>query len=329
MIYRKLGLTDWDVSVLSFGLWQIGDSEYWGESDTGAQAIRAAIDAGVNLFDTAESYGQGESERAFGEVIGPVRDSILIATKISPDHCGQDNVRKACESSLARLNTDRIDLYQIHWPNHDVAFSETFAELIKLKEEGKIRAIGVSNFGIGDLEDWNSVGETASNQMCYNPLFRAIEDDILPACKRRGIGVLTYSPLMQGILSGRWTTIDEIPPQRRRTRHFSGKRDGVRHGEPGHEELMMTAVQNLKSLSEESDIAMSEMTTAWILAHPGVTSVIIGSSKPDQVGRSLQAAAIELPDEVVAKIDEITRPLKDAMGSNLDMWLNQERSRIR
>lgn len=315
--------------MLSFGLWQIGDSEYWGESDTGAQAVRAAIDAGVNLFDTAESYGGGESERAFGELIGTDRDSILIATKISPGHCASNDVRKACEASLARLNTDRIDLYQIHWPNHDVAFSETYAELNKLKEEGKIRALGVSNFGIGDLGDWNSAGETASNQMCYNPLFRAIEVDVLPACKRQGIGILTYSPLMQGILSGRWTTVEEIPPQRRRTRHFSGEREGVRHGEPGHEELMMTAVQNLKSLSEETKIAMSDMATAWIIAQPGVTSVIIGSSKPDQVRRSVQAAAIELSDEAVAKIDEITRPLKEEMGSNLDMWLNTERSRIR
>ena len=110
MIYRKLGQSGFDVSALPFGLWQIGDSEYWGENDTGAQAIHAAIDGGVNLFDTAEVYGDGDSERVFGKWIGPNRDSVLIATKVSMSHCGVNDVRKACEGSLTRLNTDRIDL---------------------------------------------------------------------------------------------------------------------------------------------------------------------------------------------------------------------------
>jgi len=329
MIYRKLGRTDINVSALSFGLWQLGDSKYWGERMTGAAAIRAAVDAGVNLFDTAESYGDGESERNFGKIIGADRDKILIATKIAPDHCGQGDVRRTCEASLARLNTDRIDLYQIHWPNHDVAFSETYAELGKLKDEGKIRAIGVSNFGIRDLEDWLSEGEAVSNQLSYNLLFRGIEKDVLPACKRHDVGVLTYSPLMQGILTGRWNTADEIPAPRRRTRHFSGNRESVKHGEQGHEEVTMTTITGLKSLSEESQIPMSDMATAWILAQPGITSVVIGSTDPEQVCRSVHAATVELPDDIKAKISEITRPLMEALGPNLDMWANQENSRIR
>ncbi len=329
MIYRKLGQSGFDVSSLSFGLWQIGDSEYWGENDTGAQAIHAAIDGGVNLFDTAEVYGDGDSERVFGKWIGPNRDSVLIATKVSMSHCGVNDVRKACEGSLTRLNTDRIDLYQVHWPNHDIPFSETYAELTALRDEGKIRAIGVSNFGVADLGDWLSVGEAASNQMCYNPLFRAIEIDVLPQCKKHDVGVLTYSPLMQGILSGRYSSVEEIPPVRRRTRHFSSNHELVRHGEPGHEELTINTLRDLKELSDGAGIQLPDMTTAWILAQPGVASVIIGSSKPDQVRRSMEASRLKLPGDITERFNEITRPLKEALGPVPDMWVGGENARIR
>ena len=140
MRYRRLGTSGLEVSVIAFGAWQIGDSRYWGaaEDADGIRAVHAAIDAGVNLFDTAESYGQGESERALGKALGARRGQVFVATKVSAEHCRPGGFRKACEGSLERLGTDHIDLYQIHWPFHDVPFAQAWEELEALRSEEEI-----------------------------------------------------------------------------------------------------------------------------------------------------------------------------------------------
>ncbi len=331
MEYRRLGATDLKVSVLTLGVWQLGDSEYWGpvEAKEAEATVRAAIDSGVNLFDTAEWYGAGRSEEVLGQALGGRRKDVLLASKVSPQNCSSEGVRKACEASLARLRTDVIDVYQVHWPNPEIPFEETYSALERLQKEGKIRAIGVSNFGPEDLTAWLSVGACASNQIGYNLLFRAAEWALLPACVEQGVGVLVYMPLMQGILSGRWKGIDEIPAKRRRTRHFASTREGTMHHEAGAEELLMATLRELEALAQSTGTGLADLAIAWVASRSGVTSVIAGAGKPDQVVKNAAAASLRLADDVARQMDAITAPLKQALGSNLDMWKSGKEARIR
>ena len=331
MIYRALGASELKVSALSFGAWQVGDTTYWGaEADADAQrTIDAAIDSGINLFDTAEMYGQGESEHVLGKALGSKRGSVYVASKVWPDKCSPPLLRKACENSLLRLRTDHLDLYQIHWPVRDVAFADMYAVLNQLRTEGKIRYIGVSNFGAHDLEAWYAAGGCVSNQLGYNLLFRAIEWDIVPACARLGCGVLAYMPLMQGLLAGRWDSADDIPVVRRRTRHFAGSREGTRHGEPGCEDLTFDVLRAVRRIADAQGQPMANVALAWVMAQPQIASVIVGARRTDQLLRNLQAADLRLPLDALAALDAATQPLKDYFGHNADMWLSEADSRIR
>lgn len=331
MRYRRLDSSDLNVSVIAFGGWQLGDPEYWG-ADAGIDAdgtVRAALDAGVTLFDTAEMYGAGRAEEALGRALGARRGEAIIASKVLPQHCAPDALRAACEASLVRLGTDYIDLYQVHWPCRDVPFDETYDALERLRDEGKIRYAGVSNFGPHDLGAWMQHGEAVSNQLGYNLLFRAIEHEIVPACQRHGLGILVYMPLMQGLLSGRWRTVEEIPMLRRRTRHFSSSRDGTRHGEPGCETLLEDTLAKLATIAGETGRTMAELAIAWTISQPGVTAVIVGARKPHQLLRNLAAADWIPEPEVLSQLDTVTQPLKDHFGANADMWQGAESGRIR
>lgn len=331
MQYRPLGASGIRVSVLGFGAWQIGDPQYWGEdAETNAQgAVDAALEAGINFFDTAEMYGDGGSEEALGKALGARRDEVVIASKVSPQHCAPEQLRTACEASLKRLGTDYIDLYQVHWPFREPSFEAAYDTLDRLRREGKIRAIGVSNFGACDLTDWLAAGEAASNQLGYNLIFRAVEYNIAPLCRRSHVGIIAYMPLMQGLLSGRWARLDDIPLVRRRTRHFSSKREGTRHGERGCERLLMQTLNALRSFSDAIGLPMATVALCWLLAQPGVSSAIIGARKPGQITRNIEAATLNIGPAAIAQLNEITAPLKRTLGLNADMWENEEKSRIR
>ena len=331
MEYRELGESGWNVSVLAFGAWQIGDSTYWGADDAAdAQAtVDAAFDGGINLFDTAEMYGGGESERMLGKCLGSRRKDVCIASKVAPENCTPDSVRASCEQSLKRLATDYIDLYQVHWPFRESPFEDVYAVLDELRKEGKIRAIGVSNFGSHDLNHWMAVGTCVSNQLGYNLAFRAIEYEILPACLRHNVGVLVYMPLLQGLLTGRWKAIDEIPAARRRTRHFSSRREGTRHAEAGQEELFMDLLNKLGELADELDMTPATLALAWAMAQKGVASVIVGARRPAQLQRNLDAASVNLDEAALKRLNAISEPLKLALGDNADLWLSGDERRIR
>ncbi|HUW61852.1 MAG TPA: aldo/keto reductase [Candidatus Bathyarchaeia archaeon] len=331
MEYRKLGTSKLNVSVISFGAWQIGDPAYW-TSDTESDQERtvfSALDAGINLIDTAEMYGAGESESALGRVLGPRRDSVVIASKVLPENCAPEKLRRACESSLERLRTDRIDLYQIHWPFRDVPFEAAYDELVRLRQEGKIREVGVSNFGPLDLTAWFDAGECVSNQLAYNLAFRAAEDAIVPWCTAHGVGVLVYTPLLQGILSGRWKSVEDIPQMRRRTRHFASSRPGVMHDGPGHEPLLLELLEELERLAGELGQAPATLALSWLLGRPGVTSVIVGARNVAQLQRNLESVDAVLPDWAAERLEAIGAPLKEAMGPNPDMWREGSGARIR
>jgi aryl-alcohol dehydrogenase-like predicted oxidoreductase len=336
MQYRTLGNTNINVSVLSFGAWQIGDPTYW-TSDTQSdqeRAVHAAIDAGINLFDTAEMYGAGESESALGLALGPRRDDarrdgVIIASKVLPENCAPEKLRHACESSLQRLRTDHIDLYQIHWPFRDVPFEAAYAELARLKQEGKVREVGVSNFGPEDLAAWFKTGECVSDQIAYNFAFRAAEDSIIPWCQSHNVGVLAYTPLLQGILSGRWDKIEEIPQMRRRTRHFASSRPGTMHDGPGHEPLLLKLLADLTELAGKLGTSAATLALSWLIGRPDVTSVIIGARSVAQLQRNLQSVDLIIPDWAAQRLEEISAPLKQAMGPNCDQWREGPNARIR
>ncbi len=331
MRYRKLGPSKLEVSVLSFGAWQIGDQNYWGTDDDldYSGTVNAAIDEGINFFDTAELYGNGESERVLGRALGSKRGDVIVATKVRPEYCKPDDLRKACELSLERLGTDYIDLYQMHWPPLDVAFEDVYATLEALRDEGKVREFGVSNFGSVDLDRWVAAGSCVSNQLNYSLLFRAIEREIVPVCIDENIGVLCYMPLLQGLLADKWRTVDEIPQARRRFRHFSGSREGCRHGEEGCEDLIFDALAKIRKVADEEGVAVADLAIAWVIAQPGVASAIVGARKKSQLMRNCRAANIELGQDVIEKLNNITAPLKQHMGTNADLWEGSEKSRIK
>ncbi|MCD6289730.1 MAG: aldo/keto reductase [Anaerolineae bacterium] len=329
MEYRKLGRTDIDVSVIAMGCWAIAGGSTWGPQDKedAIATIHAALDVGVNFFDTAEGYGDGYSEKLLGEALAGRRHEAVIATKVSSGHLSRDQVQAACERSLRRLGTDYIDLYQIHWPSRTIPLDETMEALEQLQEQGKIRAIGVSNFGVQDLSECLSVGRCETDQLPYSLLWRAIEYEIKPKCEENGIGILCYSPLVQGLLTGKFASADDVPEGRARTRHFSKNRPLTRHGEEGCEEETFAAIERIRQISEEIGQPMARVALAWLLHQSGVVSVLAGARHPEQIRENARAADLKLSSDVLTALTEATEELKQKLGPNPDMWQSESRFR--
>jgi aryl-alcohol dehydrogenase-like predicted oxidoreductase len=329
MKYCKLGKTDITVSAVAVGCWVFAGGETWGPQDEAESVatVKAALDAGVNFFDTAEGYGDGDSELVLGRALASRRHEAVIASKVSRSHLTGAEVQQACERSLQRLKTDYIDLYQIHWPSRTVPLDETMEALERLREQGKVRAIGVCNFGIGDLSDLLAVGRAEINQLPYSLLWRAIEYEIQQKCTDRGMGILCYSPLVQGLLTGKFSSPDEVPEGRARIRLFSGDRPQARHGEAGCETEVFAAIEGIRHICTEINEPMAKVALAWLLHQPGVTSVIAGARKPAQIEQTAQAAGLELSPGIIQRLTEATEEVKQKMGSNPDMWQSVSRFR--
>jgi aryl-alcohol dehydrogenase-like predicted oxidoreductase len=320
--------------ILGLGCWSFGGQEgdYWGPHDDreAAEIVARALDSGVNYFDTAEGYNDGRSEEALGRALGRRRSEAIIGTKISPQNTAPQTLRQHCEASLRRLGTDVIDIYMVHWPITDHPVADAFATLADLRGEGKIRAIGISNFGPTQLQEAVATGAPLEvNQLGYSLLNRTIEFEILPACQRYGIGVAAYMPLMQGLLTGRWRSADEIPQVRRRTRHFSGARPGARHGEPGAEAEVFAAIAGIAQLADALGMPMADLALAWVAAQPGVTTVITGTRTIAQLAESQRGIGRAVTPETLAELDRLTQPVKAKLGTNADLWQSGPNRRIR
>jgi aryl-alcohol dehydrogenase-like predicted oxidoreductase len=329
MKYKQLGKTDMQVSTISLGCWVFAGGELWGDQDDADSiaTVNAALDVGINFFDTAEGYGNGYSEEILGRALVGRRDKAIIATKIGRGDLKSETVLEACEDSLRRLQTDYIDLYQIHWPRRNTPLEETVSVLEKLKEQGKIRAIGVCNFGVKDMGDLLSFKHPETNQVPYNLIWRAIEYEIQPQCVDEGVGILCYSVLAQALLTGKYASPDDVPAGRARSRHFSKNRELVRHDEDGCEAETFAAIDAVRQISKEINQPMANVAMAWLLQQPGVTSVIAGARTPDQIKRNVAAVDLELPPEIVKELNEATDGLKQALGPNPDMWQSTSRYR--
>ncbi len=329
MEYRKLGKTDIDVSVIALGCWPFAGGQYWGDQDeaTSIATVHAALDAGINFFDTAEGYEAGHSERVLGRGLLGRRAEAIIATKVSPNHLRPDDVIKACEESLRNLQTDYIDLYQIHWPNHDVPLADTVGALHQLKEAGKIRAIGVSNFAARDFSEMLALSECETNQLPYSLLWRVIEREIQPLCVEHAVGIICYSPLAQGLLTGRYKSADEVPDGLARTRLYRSTRAMADHNEPGCEAEVFAAVEGVRQIAADLGQPMATVALAWVKQQAAVTSFLVGARNPDELSWNLPVIDLALSSDTISALAKVTEPVKEKLGNNPDMWLVPSRMR--
>ncbi|MBN1942035.1 MAG: aldo/keto reductase [Phycisphaerae bacterium] len=326
MNYRTLGKTDIRVSVICQGCWSIVGKDFtWGHTDAAdaIAALRASFEAGVNFFDTAPAYGDGESEELLRRALKDVRKDVIIATKASPGNFSPDKLRASCETSLRRLGTDYIDLYQLHWPSPEIPLTETWGAMEELRAEGKIRAAGVSNFGVSYLADLPA--GAVSNQLPYSLLWRAIEYDVQPACVERGMGILCYSSLAQSLLTGKFASAADVPDGRARSRLFASTREGSRHGQAGCEEDVFGALGRIRAVAAELRRPMGHVALAWLLGREGVTSAVVGARNARQARDNANAAELTLDEATLKALSDATEAVKRHIGANADMWQSDTR----
>ena len=313
------------VSKVCLGTWNITGDSTWGYQDEkdSIETIKAALDCGINFFDTAEMYGDGYSEKLLGKILSPVREKVVIASKTVK--AKYNEVINSCENSLKNLKTDYIDIYYIHWPSREVPFEETVEAMRKLQKDGKIRVMAVSNFGGKDLTEILKYHPVKLNQLAYNLLFRAIEYEILPFCIEKNISVACYSPLAEGLLTGKFNSADEVPVGRARTRHFSKDRPMSQHNEDGAEEETFKTIKEIRKIAEELNISLAGISLSYLLHKKGVEIVIAGARKSSQVRENASAIEISLSEDIMKKLDKATEKLKEKLGKNPDMWRSNSR----
>jgi len=330
MNYNYLGKSNIKVSEFALGCWPFAGGSVWGNQDKSESisTVHVALDNGINFFDTAEGYDDDfHSEVILGEALKNKRNNSVIATKISPPNLLPDKIEEACDNSLKRLSTDYIDLYQIHWPNHNVKIEDSLNVLNKLIEKGKIRTIGVCNFGVLDLKDILKFGSITTNQIPYNLLWRPIEQEILPECKNNNIGMICYSPLAQGLLTGRYKNPDDVPDGISRSRLFNNKRPLANHDEEGCEDEVFISIDKIKDISSELGEHPAKISLAWLRHQPNITSLLVGARSVDELNLNLSAFEYELDLDIIRNLSNSTEKIKNYLGNNPDMWNSNNRMR--
>lgn len=314
---RPLGQSGIEATVVGLGTWAIG-GWLWGGTDekNSIDAIRAGIDAGVTLIDTAPAYGLGLAEELVGKAIAGRRDQLIIASKCGlvwdtdkgtfhyPEfdkklhrYLGRESVKTEVEQSLKRLKIDCIDLMQTHWQDHLTPIEETVSALLELKKEGKIRAIGVSNATVAQMEEYRKTGPLDVDQEQYSMAVRKCETETLPYCLKNNIAFLAYSSLAMGLLSGK------VGPDR----EFTG--DDIRNQIPmfSKENRIKVAAMlgEMKPIADKYGLTISQLVVAWTVEQPGVTHALVGARNPQQAKENAHAAEIELDGGDVASLTEM------------------------
>jgi len=326
MEYQKLGASDVSVSRITFGSWAAGGWMWGGtEQNDAVGAIRASYELGVTSIDTAPIYGQGLSEQIVGEAIKALpRDKVQVLTKFgmrwddtkgdfgfkSKNNQGQDidvykyagreSIIRECEDSLRRLGTDYIDLYQQHWPDVTTAIDETMEAVQRLIEQGKVRAAGVSNYSVPQMAEAEKTIKLASNQVPFSMVKRDIERDVVPFAQQHGLGILVYSPLQLGLLTGK------IKPGQ----HFG---DGdLRNGNPlfapDNVKKVNDFLGKLRPMAESKSATLAQLVIRWTLAQPGITVALVGARNPDQAVQNAKAIDVQLAPE---EVDFISKQLSE------------------
>jgi aryl-alcohol dehydrogenase-like predicted oxidoreductase len=312
---RKLGKTDLDLTTIGLGAWAIGGPwEFgWGPQDDNDSiaTIIAALESGINWIDTAPAYGFGHSETIVGKAIKEYGEKPIIATK-----CGivcdaqkvkslcldADSIIRECEDSLRRLNVETIDLYQMHWPDPEEKIEEAWQAMIQLRDQGKVRYIGVSNFNIEQMQRITKFEAPASLQPPYSMLSRGIEQDVLAYCKEQGMGIVAYSPMHRGLLTGKFTPekVAELAADdhRRQLPDFNEPRLSIN----------LELVENLRHIATAYGFTVAQLSLAWVLGCEGMTAAIAGARHPEQIRETVKASDLQLD---MATIEEIAMLLKE------------------
>lgn len=328
MQYRKLGSSELNVPIVSFGAWAIGGWMWGGTDDAAAaDAIRRAIDEGMTLIDTAPTYGMGHSERIVGEAIRGRRDEVIVATKcgvrwnLDTDREGmitktnegktvklvrclsKESVRHEVDQSLLRLDIDVIDLYQCHWPDPMTQIEETMEALLEAQTAGKIRHIGVSNFTVDMMQSCLKHGAIVSDQPRYNALQREIESDVLPFCRDHDIGILAYSPIAQGLLTGK------VGPDRQ----FSegDGRTARPWFQPANRARVLDMLEHVGPIAKAHSATLGQVFINWLIHEPGVTTALVGARTPEQVTENAKAGSFTLTPDEQKKIRNLVEALGD------------------
>lgn len=309
----RFGRTDLEITPVGFGAWAIGGTGWrgaWGhqDDDEAVGAIRRAVELGINWVDTAAVYGLGHSEELVARALKGVSDAdrpyVFTKSSLVWDEEGEvsnvlkkDSVKRECEESLRRLQTDVIDLYQIHWPNPDEDIEEGWGAMAELKEEGKVRHIGVSNFDVSQMERANAIAPVETLQPPYNMLNRGVEEEILPYCGENDIGVIVYSPMRSGLLTGKMTPerVQNMPSD-------DWRRDADDFQEPKLSKNL-ELVEKLSEIGERHGRSPAEVAIAWTLRHPAVTAAIVGGRRPDQVDGTIGAVEFRLSEDEIEEIE--------------------------
>ncbi len=314
MKYKKLGTTDIETSVIGLGTWAMGGWMWGGGNDSDSiAAIHAALDSGVNLIDTAPAYGLGRSEELVGQAIKGRRDKVVLATKCGlvwhtdkgnhffdeegkPVHryLGEDSIRHELEQSLKRLSTDYIDLYITHWQDPTTPISETMEVLTKLKQEGKIRAIGISNVNKDEMNDYLSAGTLDCIQEKYSMLDRDIEQELLPMSEKNNVSILSYSPLAQGLLTGK------IGPERQ----FSGDDQRIEDPRFSQENRIKIAsmLASMQPVADQHGITLGQLVIAWTIARSNQMFALCGARNAQQANENAVAGQVDLSGSELDKI---------------------------
>ncbi len=318
---RKLGWTDLELTQVGLGTWAMGNGNYpfgWGPQDEkeSIAAVHRALDMGVNWIDTAPIYGLGLAEEVVGRALKGAKSRPLLATKCGivwddrrkiSNNLTKASIRREAEASLSRLGAEVLDLYQIHWPNPEEQIEQAWEAMGELIEEGKVRYAGVSNFDVMQMERVNKIRPVASLQPPYSMLERDVEKEILDYCGMKDIGVVAYSPLQRGLLSGKFTKerLLELPSDdhRPRTPHYK---------EPAFS-INLQLTEALRPLARRRGLSVAQFSIAWVLRRPEVTSAIVGARRPSQIEETAaqESPALEADDvrEVETLLEERARAL--------------------
>ncbi len=322
MHYRALGNSGLNASVVGLGTWVLGGGQIWGADTDNAESIRAihtALDLGINLLDTAPAYGWGRSEEVVGKALKGRRDQAIIATKCgfwTDDGRGSffaefdgrvmrrslrpDTIQIEIERSLQRLGADCIDLYQTHWPSGPPDFTpvaDTIACLMKLKDQGKIRAIGVCNVALDELKENLRCGPVVSDQFWYSMLHRDAEKEILPHCAQHGVATLTYMSLQQGLLTGKIGMDRVFKPSEFRSNEFWNA-----WLLPANRKRVLDLLAGWTDLTKKYECTLAQLVIAWTLAQPGVTHALIGGRTAEQVRENARGGELKLEPADVLRI---------------------------
>jgi aryl-alcohol dehydrogenase-like predicted oxidoreductase len=299
MEYRMLGTSGLKVSVIGFGAWGIGGAPFWSnEGDySSMRAIMKSYELGINFFDTAPVYGFGHSEKLLGKTLKPFRDSVIYATKCGlswsnkslgsiTKNATRQSILKEIDQSLKRLDTDYIDLYQVHWPDVETSQSETMEALLEIQRQGKIKFIGVSNYSVNQMRDIMRSGNIISLQPDYSLLNRSIEKYIVPYCKENQVGIIAYSPLASGLLTGKYGKGAKFSDWRGKgiIGCFSGSQFTKN----------MEKVRQLKTIAEAMGKTCAQMAINWVISQPQLTTALLGVKNEKQMEENIQALGWKL-----------------------------------